>query len=317
MHEQVHLSAMVPEVLAELDARPGGYWVDSTVDGGGHAKALAEAIAPDGQLLGIDMDSAALELARRVLAEFAERVVLMHERFSRIDQAVQQVWPGQRVDGVLADLGPSRHQLVSPDRGFSFASDARLDARYDRSQDLTAWQVVNGYSRDELVRVLTMTGKPRQARKVAEAIVARRRREPIETVSELADVIRRAVGRRKRGRADASTEYLMAIRFEVNDELREAAEGIEAATRALKPGGRLVVLSWDGTTHGLVRRKLRSLARGCICPPGMPCTCGRVPLLRLREGKGRLATEAEQKRNPATRTCRLFSAERLPSKEDG
>jgi len=307
---------MVAEVLAELAVGPGGLWVDATVDGGGHAESILQASAPDGRLIGVDMDPSALELARARLGRFGERVTLVHDRFSRVDRAVGKV-TADKADALLADLGPSRHQLVCDERGFSFASGARLDARFDRTQALTAWGVVNEYTRDELVKVLCLTGKPRQARAVADAILRRRQDGAIETVSELAAVVRRAVGRPRRGKADASTEWLMSIRFAVNDELAEAAEGIEAATRAVKPGGRVVILSWDGTTHGLVRRKLRSLARPCTCPPELPCTCGKEPVLWTREGRGRPASEAERKRNRATRTCRLFSAQIAPLPESG
>lgn len=315
MNETRHDSAMVAEVLAELAVRPGGLWVDATVDGGGHAEAILQASAPDGRLIGVDMDPSALEIARARLGRFGERVTLVHDRFSRVDRAVGKL-TADKADALLADLGPSRHQLVSHERGFSFASDARLDARFDRTQALSAWSVVNESTRDELVKVLSLTGKPRQARVVADAILRRRQDGAIETVSELAAVVRKAIGRHRRGAADAATEWLMSIRFVVNDELEEAAEGIEAATRIVKPGGRVVILSWDGTTHGVVRRKLRSLAHPCTCPQDLPCTCGRQAVLWVREGKGRPASEAEQRRNRATRTCRLFSAQIAPP-EDG
>jgi 16S rRNA (cytosine1402-N4)-methyltransferase len=302
---------MVSEVLAELAVRPGGLWVDATVNGGGHAEAILEASGPDGRLFGIDMDASALAIAQRRLKRFADRVILMHGRFSQVDQLLARV-TDDKATGVLADLGPSRHQLTSPVRGFSFASDARLDARYDRSQKLTAWHVVNQFSRQQLVKVLSVSGRARQARLVADAILKRRQTAQIETVRELAEVIKAALGKTRSGRVDASTVWLMCIRMAVNRELEEAEEGIEAATRALAPGGRLVVISWDGATHRVVRRKLRSLAQQCQCPPDVPCTCARAPALRLRQSHGLTASQTEQAKNPATRTCRLFSAERLP-----
>ncbi|MCX7598596.1 MAG: 16S rRNA (cytosine(1402)-N(4))-methyltransferase RsmH [Armatimonadetes bacterium] len=312
MDQLYHPPAMVAEVLEYLQVRRGGVYLDSTVGMGGHAEAILEASAPDGVLLGVDMDASALQAAGKRLERFGPRVRLVHGRFSQLETLVAQLGVGQ-VDGVLADLGPSRPQLLSPARGFSFDSEARLDARYDRQQELTAWHVVNRFSRADLVRVLSLTGKPHAARRIANAIVARRATGAIDTPRELAQLIRNTLGRAKTGgSADVATEWFMAIRMFVNRELEEATEGIEAAAKILSPRGRLVVLSWDGTTHATVRRKMRELEKGCSCPPELPCVCGRTPVLKLLTPRGRQATAEERRINPATRTCRLFAAEKVP-----
>lgn len=312
MHQPYHPPAMVAEVLEYLQVRRGGVYLDSTVGMGGHAEAILEASAPDGLLIGVDMDASALGEAGKRLERFGDRVRLVHGCFSQLEKIVAKAGVEQ-VDGVLADLGPSRPQLLSPTRGFTFDSDARLDARYDRRQELTAWHVVNRFSRADLVRVLSLTGKPREARRIAKAIVVQRASGAIDTPRELAALIRKTLGRpRTSGGADAATEWFMAIRMFVNREIEEAIEGIKAAARVLKVEGRLVVISWDGTTHAAVRRTIRELEGGCSCPPELPCVCGRAPMLRLLTPRGLQATAQERYENPATRTCRLFAAEKVP-----
>ena len=186
-----------------------------------------------------------------------------------------------------------------------------LDGRYDRTQRLTMWEIVNRWPRKKLFEALAITGKRRLAGIIAKAIVQRRMKGAIDTPRELAKVIAEALGRERRGRVHVSTEWLMALRMAVNRELEEARAGIEAAARIIRPGGRLVVLSWDGTTHRTVRQTLRQLQRGCICPPQLPCTCGREPMLKILTPGGLAPGEAERKANPAARTCRLFAAEIL------
>jgi 16S rRNA (cytosine1402-N4)-methyltransferase len=308
MSELSHPSAMVAEVLEHLQVESGGVYIDSTVNGGGHTEAILEASGPDGAVIGVDMDREALKLAAARLERFGERVRLVYGRFSQLERAVKEAG-ALEIDGVLADLGPSRIQLLSQKRGFSFESEGRLDARMDRSQELTAWEIVNRYPRRELFKVLALTGKRREAGALTDAILGRRATGAIDTPRELAELIRERLGRDRRGHVDAATEWLMALRMHVNREIEEAEAGIESAVEVLRPGGRLVVISWDGTTHRAVRQKLRMLAKGCICPPEMPCACGRQPTVKVLTPNGINASEEERKVNPATRTCRLFAAE--------
>jgi 16S rRNA (cytosine1402-N4)-methyltransferase len=310
-----HPSAMVAEVLAYLQVAPGGVYVDATIGPGGHAEAILRASAPDGRLLGIDLDETALEMAARRLASFGARVMLVQGRFSQVAEIAARAGLKQ-IDGLLADLAVSRPQLLDKERGFSFDSDARLDSRYSRRlQSLSAYEVVNQYECERLAEVLALTGKRRLARRLAEAIIRARTERPIESPRQLARVIHAALGRTRRGAADAASEWLMAVRMHVNDELQEAAAGIRAATKVLRPGGRLVVLAWDGTTVRVVRETLRSLARGCTCPPEVPCTCAGHPQLRLFTPRGRRPTAKEIEANRAARTCRLFAAEKHTAEE--
>jgi 16S rRNA (cytosine1402-N4)-methyltransferase len=302
---------MVAEVMEYLKVESGAVYIDSTEGAGGHTEAILEASGPDGAVIGVDMDRDALKLAAERLERFGERVRLLHGKFSQLERAVKEAGAIE-IDGVLADLGPSRIQLLSKDRGFSFDSEGRLDARMDQKQELTAWDIVNRYPRRELFKVLALTGKRREAGKLADAILTRRARGAIDTPKELAEIIRETVGREKRGHVDASTEWLMALRMHVNEEIEEAEAGIESAVRVLRPGGRLVVISWDGTTHHAVRQKLRTLMRPCTCPPELgKCTCGKQPLIKVLTPNGIGASEDERRVNPAARTCRLFAAEVL------
>jgi 16S rRNA (cytosine1402-N4)-methyltransferase len=310
MAELSHPSAMVAEVLEHLKVRSGGVYIDSTAGFGGHAEAILEASGPDGAVIAADMDRSALRVCRERLARFGERVKFAQSRFSQVDRLPAR-FGVLEVSGVLADLGPSRPQLLSAARGMSFASDARLDMRYDRRQELTAWDVVNRFPRDRLAAALGLSGKRREAGRLADAIIVHRASRAIESPSQLAALIHQVLGRPRRGQADASTEFLMSLRMLVNRDLEEAEEGVRAAARALAPGGRLAILSWDGATHRAVREAIRGLEGHCTCQPDLPCTCGREAVLRLLTRRGLEASDGEERRaNPAVRTCRLFAAEK-------
>jgi 16S rRNA (cytosine1402-N4)-methyltransferase len=210
-------------------------------------------------------------------------------------------------DVVLLDAGASRDQLVDPERGFSFTSDAHLDMRQSRAEPLTAHVVVNEYSLADLGAVLSRTGKAREARRIAARIVASR---PINTTAQLAETIAAAVAKPwgARGKIrNPSAEWFMAIRVEVNDEVNELIGGIEAGVRALRPHvGRFLLLTWNGLEHHIARSSLRSVINPCRCPPTLPCVCGLKPLASWLL-KGDSPTEAEIARNPSARSCRLFA----------
>lgn len=306
-----HPTARVEEVLGFLKPRPGGVYVDATIGPGGHAEAILRSVSPPPTVIGIDCDGEMLALARRRLAQFADHVHLVHGWHSQIAEIVRGLG-FEAVDGVLVDAGTAMQQLVDPVRGMSLFSDEPLDARYDRSQPLTAYTVVNAYAEDKLAEVLALTGKRRMARKIAKAIVRRRAQQPIRTPREFAEVVHQVLGRSRRGRVDAATEWLAAVRQWVNRELDELEGALRGAAEITVPGGRIVALTWDGGQHRVARAVLQSLARGCICPPHVPCTCGRRPVVKLLTPRGLPAPPEELKDGPATlRTCRLFAAEKL------
>jgi 16S rRNA (cytosine1402-N4)-methyltransferase len=304
----LHIPVMVAEVLEAVDAAHAAHLVDMTLGGGGHAKAMLQVAPAGATLIAIDRDETAIEMARPALAQFESRVAYFHSRFSRLPEILAEAGL-EHVDGVLLDAGVSRDQIIDPERGFSFTSEAHLDMRQSRSEPLTAYTVVNDYDPADLGAVMSRTGKVREARRVAARVVAARKTQPITTTAQLAEIIAAAVARPgDRGKhRHPSTEWLMAIRVEVNDEVNELIKGIEAGVRALEPEtGRFVVLTWNGLEHRIARRTLRALINPCRCLPTLPCNCGLKPLAKWLV-KGASPTEDEVARNPSARSCRLFA----------
>ncbi len=304
---------MPEQVVAYLDIQPAGTYVDMTVGSGGHARLILQASAPTGQLIAIDRDAQALEMARQQLAEFGQRVKFFQRRFSELPDVLAEAGVEQ-VNGILIDTGISMDQMLDLERGFSSRSRSSLDMRMDRRQKLTAYDVVNRYSQQQLYRVLRLTGREREARKVASRIVSFREGSgPIRTTAQLGELIAATVAKRDWGKhRNPAARYLMAIRVEVNDEIDELRRGLQVAVEALQPAqGRLVVLTWAGHEHGLVRRELRRLQHPCTCPPALPCRCGKQPLIELVVDKPLSPSEAEVRRNPSSHSCRLHVAQAL------
>ena len=304
---------MPEQVIAYLDIQTAGTYVDMTVGSGGHARLILEASAPDGQLIAIDRDAQALDLARQQLAEFGQRVQFFQRRFSELPDVLTEAGV-QQVNGVLIDTGISMDQMLDMKRGFSLDSHDSLDMRMDCRQKLTAYDVVNRYSQEQLYGVLRLTGRQREARKVASRIVSFREGSgPIRTTAQLAELIAATIAGGGWGKQrNPAARYLMAIRVEVNDEIDELRRGLQVAVEALQAArGRLVVLTWAGHEHGLVRRELRRMQRPCTCPPALPCRCGKQPLIKLVVDKALSPDKAEVRRNPASRSCRLHAAQAL------
>ena len=292
-------------MLTFLAVRPGGVYIDGTVGGGGHAEAILESSAPDGRLLGLDRDPGALEAAGERLARFGGRAVLRHGSFARLAALAEGFAPA---DGVLLDLGLSSLQLADPARGFAFSREGPLDMRFDpTAPGPTAADLVNGLPVKELAALLYRYGEERQAGRIAEAIVAAR---PLETTRQLAEVIERAVGRR--GRIHPATRTFQALRIAVNKELEALEAALPQAVDLLRPGGRLVVISFHSLEDRIVKRFLRRESRDCICPPETPvCTCGHTAQLRLLTRKPVRPDPEEVERNPRARSARLRAAERI------
>ncbi|MGH2719915.1 MAG: 16S rRNA (cytosine(1402)-N(4))-methyltransferase RsmH [Actinomycetota bacterium] len=285
--------------------------VDCTLGGGGHAAALLGA-APDAALLGLDRDPAALAAARDRLAPFGNRVSLMLHSFGDLSGALALA-SAESVDAALYDLGVSSPQLDLPERGFGFRSGGPLDMRMDPSAPTSAAAVVNGYSADELSRVIGRYGEERFARRIASAIVRRRTQRPFTATDDLAEVVKEAIpaATRRTGGHPARRTF-QALRIEVNDELGQLQRSLPEAIDALAPGGRVAVISYHSLEDRIVKRTFADAASGCTCPRDLPvCACGAQARLRVLTRRPVLPTELEVARNPRASSGRLRVAERL------
>lgn len=307
-----HVPVLCAQVVAHLAPTAPGLLVDLTVGAGGHAAALLEA-APGFSLLGLDRDPEALRLAERRLEPHRDRVQLVCRPFADLPQVLAERGAG-RPAAVLADLGCSSMQLDRPERGFSFFEDGPLDMRMG-GQGPTAADLVNHASLEELMRILWELGEERRSRVIARALVARRARAPLATTRELARVVVEVLGPARRGRVHPATRTFMALRLRVNDELGQLRQVLEPALSALRPGGRMAVISFHSLEDRIVKHTMRRLASHCVCPPGLPaCTCAHRPLVRLVTTRAERPDAAEVEVNPRARSARLRVAARL---EDG
>ena len=302
-----HRPVLLDECIEALAVRPDGRYVDGTLGRAGHAREIARRLTT-GRLVCIDRDLAAIEAAQERLAPWMDRVRLVHGNFADLADILADV---DGVDGMLFDLGVSSPQLDDPGRGFSYMHDAPLDMRMDRTSPLTAREVVNAWSLQELRRVLFDFGEERYAPAIARAIVRAREDRPIETTLELVDVIKSAMPPAAlREKQHPAKRSFQAIRIAVNGELDAIPPLLRAAVDKLRPGGRLAVISFHSLEDRIVKRTLRELAQGCTCPPSFPvCVCGKKPLVRL--GKPFIPTAAEVEENPRARSARLRTAARL------
>ncbi len=302
-----HIPVLYQQVLDAVQAAAGGRYLDGTVGAGGHAAGILERSSPDGQLLGLDLDPDALQLAGERLAAYGERV---HLRRASYDEMVQQAneigW--SEVQGVLLDLGLSSMQLEDPERGFSFQREGPLDMRFGPDVGRTAAELVNELKETELAELIADYGEERRARRVARAIVEAR---PLHTTGQLAEVVAQAVGRRS-ARIHPATRTFQALRIAVNDELNMLRRGLQAAIELLVPGGRLAVIAFHSLEDRIVKRTFRRESQNCICPPEQPvCTCDHEARL-VRVSRGVITPDEEEiERNPRARSARLRIAERL------
>ncbi len=303
--EYTHKPVLLDECIGALRIRPEGVYVDGTLGRAGHSREIAKRLTT-GRLICIDRDSAAIEAAEERLAPWMDRVRLVHSNFSELGSVLEE-----DADGMLFDLGVSSPQLDDPERGFSYMHDAPLDMRMDRSAPLTAREVVNSWSLEELRRILYDFGEERYAPAIARAIAKRREQRPIETTLELVEVIKSAMPPAAlREKQHPAKRSFQAVRIAVNGELDALPPMLRAAADKLRPGGRLAVITFHSLEDRIVKRTLRELAQGCTCPPSFPvCVCGKKPLVRL--DKPVTPSAAEVAENPRARSARLRTAEKL------
>ena len=306
-----HISVLLDECIEGLNIKPDGIYVDGTLGGAGHSSQIAKRLTT-GRLIGIDRDSVALKAAGERLAPYADRVTLVHSNFCEIAQVLEDL-NIEGVDGILLDLGVSSPQLDDGSRGFSYMADAPLDMRMNSEDTLSAYDVVNTWSFDELKRILFDYGEERYAPKIASAICRKREAKSIETTLELVDVIRSAMPPAAlRDKQHPAKRSFQAIRIAVNDELGSVEKVMRDAIPKLNKGGRLAVITFHSLEDRIVKNAMVAASKGCTCPPSFPvCVCGKKPQVKLITRKPIVSGNEELERNPRARSAKLRVCEKL------
>jgi len=304
-----HRSVLVQKVLEFLLTADDGVYVDATIGDGGHALAILNA-APKATVIGIDSDKSALETAKERLKFFGKRLELVHGDFENLDEIVLEQLGYGSVDGVLFDLGLRSAMVEDRFRGFSFKKPGPLDMRFNTEETLTAYDVVNRYSPEDLERILREYGDVRGARKIVEKIVDAREKKVITTTEQLAEIV--VAGLPQRVHTDVLARVFQAIRIEVNREFEKLERGLYAALEILRPGGRLVVISYHSGEDRIVKHFMATESRDCICPPGLPvCRCGHKRQIKILTKRVVRPSQEEIRQNPRARSARLRAAEKL------
>ena len=308
-----HISVMPEETVSGLVTSRDGIYVDCTLGGAGHSRLIADMLTAEGRLVGIDQDTAAIETARERLADCRCRVDIVKSNFSRLENVLAELGV-DKVDGVLFDLGVSSHQLDTADRGFSYMQDAPLDMRMNQQAEFSAYDVVNGYDADELNRIFREYGEERWSKRIAEFIVAARRKKPVETTGELVDIIKRAVPaavRNAKGGHPAKRIF-QAVRIEVNDELGILEKSFRAAVAHLKPGGRIAIITFHSLEDRIVKTCFKQAENPCTCPPGFPvCVCNKKPKGYVVTRKPIIPTQEEMEQNSRSKSAKLRIFEKV------
>jgi 16S rRNA (cytosine1402-N4)-methyltransferase len=305
-----HIPVLVDEILTGLNVRPGATMIDGTLGGGGHTERILQASAPDGRVLGLDADPAAIRRVSQRLAQYVttKRLIVVQSRFDQI-QAVAEAHHFMPVDGILLDLGLSSFQLETPERGFSFVRSGPLDMRFDPSQEISAADIVNTWPEHELANLLYQYGEEHRSRRIARFIVANR---PINSTEELARVVEQAVGRQRGRRIHPATKTFQALRIAVNDELGQLERTLPQCLNLLKQGGRLAVISFHSLEDRIVKQWMRREAQSYVPDPTHPMGGRqRTPTLRLITRSPITPSDEEVERNPRSRSAKLRIAERI------
>lgn len=303
---------MPNEVIRFMQPTSGGVYLDGTLGGGGHALLILQSSAPDGVLIGMDRDREALTAAGERLADYKNRLHLVHDNFCNLDKHLDFL-NIPTLDGFILDLGVSSHQLDSKERGFSFQQDAQLDMRMDTGSGQTAADLLNELPEQELARIIREYGEERWADRIAAFIVRARSEKPLQSTFELVDIVKGAVPKAKwEDRIHPATRTFQALRIAVNSELDSVEQGLRAAFDRLNSGGRAVVISFHSLEDRIVKQVFRELATGCTCPKNLPlCVCGKKPRARVLTGRPVMATEEETAHNPRARSAKMRVAEKI------
>ena len=298
-----HKSVMLNECIDGLQIKPDGIYVDGTMGGAGHSKEIAKRICENGLLIGIDRDKEAICVAKERLSEFSN-VKFVHDNHDNIKEILENLGIPE-VDGILLDLGVSSYQLDERNRGFSYIGSGELDMRMDRTQSLSAKDVVNKYKEEELANIIFEYGEEKFSRKIASRIVEKRKESPIETTEELVKIIESVVPHKKNEGHPAKRTF-QAIRIEVNNEIKPLYDTVINSINALKPGGRLCILTFHSLEDRAVKNAFNDAAGKCVCPPGLPyCVCGAISKGKVITKKPILPSEKEMEENSRSKSAKL------------
>lgn len=312
MNEYAHTSVLLRECIEALNIKPDGIYVDGTLGGGGHSLEIAKRLSKGGRLLCIDQDEAAIEAASKRLADYRKKILFVKDNFSNIRHILEDAGI-ERIDGALLDLGVSSYQLDTPERGFSYNTDAPLDMRMNADAAFSAYDVVNTYTESELFRIFTEYGEEQNARRIAAAIVKARGQKPIETTTELVEIIKSVTPKKLLAVGHhPAKKVFQAIRIEVNHELAIIEPTIKDIAAHLNPGGRIAIITFHSLEDRCVKRAFGELAAGCTCPPSYPvCVCGKHPEVKILTKKPILPGEEELEYNHRSHSAKLRAVEKL------
>ena len=304
-----HVSVLLNECIENLNIKPDGVYVDCTMGGAGHSKEIVKRLSDKGLFIGFDQDKNAIATAKERLSEYSDRVRFVHSNFENIKEELAKIGV-YKIDGVLADLGVSSHQLDEADRGFSYMQDAPLDMRMDVRCDFSAYDVVNTYSEEELAKIIKDYGEDNWAKRIAKFIVDERQEKPIETTGEL---VKKAIP--KKARIDGphpAKRTFQAIRIEVNNELGVITKMIDDAVSIMNEGGRVCIITFHSLEDRIVKNKFRDLAVACRCPKEFPiCVCGEKAKVKVISRKAIDPSKEEVEMNPRSRRAKLRVIEKL------
>lgn len=306
-----HVSVLLNECIENLNIKEDGVYVDCTMGGAGHSKEIVKRLSDKGLFIGFDQDKNAIATAKERLSEYSDRVKFVHSNFENIKEELEKLGV-DKIDGVLADLGVSSHQLDEADRGFSYMHDAPLDMRMDIRQSFSAYDVVNTYSEEDLARIIRDYGEDNWAKRIAKFIVEERKNKPIENTGELVEVIKKAIP--KKARIDGphpAKRTFQAIRIEVNNELSVINKMIRDAVSMMNKGGRVCIITFHSLEDRIVKNEFKELSLSCICPPSLPiCQCDKVSEVKVITRKPILPSDEEIEMNPRARSAKLRVAEK-------
>ena len=310
MAEFKHISVLLEKSIELLDIKPCGIYADGTLGGGGHSELILKNLN-GGSLIGIDRDEFAIKSARERLSTY-NNVTYVHDNFANIGEILDSIGV-EALDGAILDLGVSSYQLDTAERGFSYRFDSPLDMRMNRDDKLSAYEVVNNYSENDLANLIFRYGEEKLSRKIAHLISEKRSEKPIETTGELVEIIKKAYGKRAFSMdKHPAKRTFQAIRIEVNGELELLPGAIDAFFDRLKPGGRLAIITFHSLEDRIVKNEFKKFTTGCTCPPSFPvCVCGNKAKGRLVNKKAIVADECETEENPRSKCAKLRCIEKI------